>query len=183
MHEPVKPCSRCKMVKPLSAFPKSKQNKSGCGSRCNACMREIQAAYKATPEGASARKEATRKYRQSEKGQAYLRAYRQSEHGRAVIQAWDRSDKGRAVERERGRRRRASDNAQTKARFAAYAALHDAIDRGDLPRCDTLLCSHCSQPAQVYHHYLGYSKVHQLHVEPLCTACHYAVHHPRQGER
>lgn len=184
MSEPMKACSRCRKIKPLSEFPRNKIAKSGRGSRCNFCMSEILAAYKATPKGLSARKEAARKYRESEKGKAYYQAYRQSDHGRATRQAYDHSEKGREIERQMGTRKRARMRATSdgQLRLKAREVVNDAVIRGDIPKPDILLCAHCGSQAREYHHYLGYSQKHWLDVEPLCSKCHYAIHHAITSE-
>ena len=59
----------------------------------------------------------------------------------------------------------------------ARRILHAMINKGNMPRADTLLCRRCGKQAILYHHYLGYAPEHAIYVVPLCQHCHTFVHH------
>ena len=64
-------------------------------------------------------------------------------------------------------------------RQQARRSIRSAIQRGDRPHPDALPCTDCGhvwQPGRPHHqydHYLGYSPVHHLDVQAVCTRCHY----------
>lgn len=178
MNEPVKPCSRCKQIKPLAQFPADKRASSGRASRCNACMSEILAAYKATPEGAAARKRAQHKYQASPEGQEKRREYQQTPKSKEQRRRYAHTEKGHQVmleSRERNRQK-AKQTREGKLRIQAEAAVGHAVEAGRLPSATTLLCSGCGNPAEHYHHYLDYEPANWLAVVPLCRSCHTNVH-------
>lgn len=57
-------------------------------------------------------------------------------------------------------------------RRRAGSAVHYAVRSGKLPRATTLRCVYCGDPAQQYHHHLGYALEHRLDVVPVCAKCH-----------
>ena len=176
----MKRCTRCEQFKSLEAFPKAKRARDGRASRCNACMSEILAAYKATPEGAAARRKAQKAYRNSPDGQSKRAAYARSEKARSQRRAYAHTDKGKIVMRKsREKYRRAlRETRQGQLRLQAGMAVRHAIDRGEIPPVTTLPCKHCGQPAVHYHHDLGYERQYWLHVDPVCQTCHVRVHQP-----
>lgn len=60
-----KPCPRCNERKPFSEFPKNKRMFHGIGSYCKPCTNAMQTERRATPEGAQAHRNASKKWRQS----------------------------------------------------------------------------------------------------------------------
>ena len=54
----------------------------------------------------------------------------------------------------------------------ARSAISVAVRMGKMPPAKNLACR-CGQPAQEYHHHLGYAKEHWLDVLPLCATCHH----------
>lgn len=58
-----KRCSTCKLVKPLTAFEKSKRNASGRGSRCLKCNGDRRAAWALTGAGRESKKRRDEAYR------------------------------------------------------------------------------------------------------------------------
>ena len=65
--------------------------------------------------------------------------------------------------------------------FLARLAVNDAVQRGIIPRPDTLNCVDCDNPAKQYDHYLGYSDEHRMDVRPLCVPCHAKYPRPKVG--
>lgn len=61
----MKPCPRCNARKPLSDFPKNKRMFHGIGSYCKPCTNEMQQLRRATPEGAQAHRDASKRWRES----------------------------------------------------------------------------------------------------------------------
>lgn len=68
---------------------------------------------------------------------------------------------------------------QKKLMQEAHHAVARAVGVGRLPHISTLLCTRCTKPARLYHHYAGYSVLHQLSVIAVCSACHKHLHAPR----
>lgn len=61
--EGFKVCPKCEIEKPFTDYPKNKRTKHGIGSRCSACtIAEVQA-YRDTPAGGAAHREASKKWR------------------------------------------------------------------------------------------------------------------------
>lgn len=172
----MKPCIICHQIKDLSEFGKKRQAKDGHESRCKACMREIQRTYRASPAGRAACLEATRKYRSSERGRKTRKAHSATPEQRAARHAYNHTEKGKQVHDESRRRRRQTELGKLKGR--AEKAVRRAIERGDLPPVKTLSCSVCGEIATAYHHDLGYAEKNWLHVAPVCTTCHMAIHYP-----
>ena len=176
----MKRCTRCEQFKALDKFPHDKRAKDGRASRCNACMSEILAAYRATTGGEKARHKAQKKYQSSPDGQAKRAAYARSEKARSQRRAYAHTDKGKIVMRKsREKYRRAiRETRHGQLRIKAGMAVRHAIDRGEIPLVSTLPCKHCGQPAVHYHHDLGYERRYWLHVDPVCQACHVRIHRP-----
>src|SRR5262245_35019526 len=63
-------------------------------------------------------------------------------------------------------------NQRDRARWAAAAAIHQAIKAAKIPKAAALKCRCCSGQAAEYHHHNGYSEAHWLDVIPLCVTCH-----------
>ncbi len=59
----------------------------------------------------------------------------------------------------------------TRAAILARRQVNHAIQAGELPRPDTLLCAQCGKQAREYHHHLGYAPEHWLDVIPVCSSC------------
>jgi len=68
-----KRCTKCKQIKPLSEFYKSRRNPDGLHSWCKSCVNAALKAYWQTQAGKEVNRRAGRKYGQTEKGR---RAYR-----------------------------------------------------------------------------------------------------------
>ena len=189
MSTPVKQCTHCHEVKPLDDFSPKKCSKDGRASRCKVCNAAALRAYRATPQGKKAQYASHQRYYATEHGRAITEAYRQSPEYRLQRQtpeykakraAWLATDAGKkAVKLAQARyheKKRQTREGRLKA--AAVNAVNGAVRSGLLPRVTELLCASCGQPAEQYHHYLGYEQAFHLSVVPLCKNCHFAVHHP-----
>ena len=176
----MKRCTRCEQFKSLEVFPRDKRARDGRASRCNACMSEVLAAYRATPEGAEARRKAQEKYQASPSGRAKRAAYARSEKARAQRRTYAHTDKGEVVMRKSREkyRRKIRKTAQGRLQIQAGMAVCHATERGEIPPVSSLPCEKCGQPAEHYHHDLGYAKPYWLHIVPLCRHCHHVIHHP-----
>lgn len=176
----MKRCTRCERLKPLGGFPRAKRAKDGRGSRCNACMSEILAAYRAGPEGRQARKETQQRYQESPKGRAKRSAYARTDKARAQRRAYAQTAKGKEVMKQSRakymKRLLATHEGQLKAQ-ARMAVCH-AVEAGKIPPVSSLSCEGCGQPAEHYHHDLGYKRSYWFHIVPLCHICHHRIHYP-----
>jgi len=174
----MKPCTRCKAVKDLAEFPRDKRAKDEHASRCNACMSEVLAAYKATPEGGRARKAAQQRYQNSPSGSAKRAENARSDKSRSQRKHYAQTDKGKEVMRasREKHRRRIRETEQGRLRLQAGMAVRRATERGELPPICSLTCSLCSSYAEHYHHPRGYQPKFWLYVQPLCQSCHTEIH-------
>ncbi len=176
----MKSCTRCKLIWPLEAFPKNKHSKDGRASRCNACMREVRAAYLATETGKLKRHNSQRKYQASDKGQATRAAYARTPKARAQRREYAKTAKGKLshdLSRKKWRAR-IRETREGRLRTQAITAVRDAVRRGDLAAIASCFCKQCEKPAAHYHHDLGYERRYWLHIVPLCIRCHEQIHHP-----
>ena len=174
----MKPCTRCKAVKDLAEFPRDKRAKDGRASRCNACMSEILAAYKATPEGSQARKATQQRYQNSPSGSAKRAEYARSDKSRSQRKHYAQTDKGKEVMRKSREdyRQRMRKTEHGRLQLQAKNAVRHATERGELPPIASLPCACCQSQAEHYHHAHGYAPKFWLHVEPLCRPCHNKLH-------
>ena len=151
-----KPCLKCKQVKPISEFRTRTDTKSLCyRPTCNVCSRIDQRQYNATP--------SRRRYEQSDK----------RKHGKRCAMRRFRKSPGNElyfVMRARQYRR------QYPERERAMSAVNVLVRAGKIPRATTLYCLSCYHPAQVYHHYAGYSPEAWYNVIPMCRSCHKHIH-------
>ena len=155
-----KTCSKCKIPQPISEFYKRKDRPSGYKSECKTCHCD----YKRTPNG----KKAKRKYKRSPKGIAAKQRFRKSGSNKNSQKHYIQSEKGKLyVKRQRQKHR---------INFNARASVNAAVNRGTMPRPDTLPCAYCGNQASEYHHTNGYSKPHYWDVVPTCLKCHNFIH-------
>lgn len=130
-------------------------------------------------------REATKRWRESERGREYHRAYKQREDCRTQSRAYERSERGREVHRAAKARydaspkgseaRRRQDAARRsreadREKLAARKAVNKAIRAGKLTRPETCRCGRPS-PLEAHHH-RGYAREHRLDVVFLCRDCH-----------
>ena len=137
-----KKCSKCKIIKSLSEFYKNNSNKYGYQSWCKSCKNDCQNQYRKTEKGRILRQKQSLRYYTSEKGKNKYRKY------------------SRIYRIQYPEKRKAMD------------AVKYAIRIGKLPRPDYLKCHYCQEPAQEYHHHLGYAPEHWLDVVSVCILCH-----------
>ena len=116
-----KTCAKCKQIKPLSEFHKSKVTKDGLVRECKDCKRERMSQYAKTEKGRFIRKRATTKYQRTEKGKKACNKYLQTKKGRA-------------------KQKRSGKQYRTKypERIIANRTVNHAIRAGKLPRPNTL---------------------------------------------
>lgn len=57
----------------------------------------------------------------------------------------------------------------------AQQSVKKAIEHHKLPHPTTLACAYCGQPADQYHHHMGYAREHWRDVVPICAKCHGAT--------
>lgn len=150
-----KRCSKCKEIKSISEFHKSKREYDGLQGWCKLCFKS----YQQSPKG----KEIQRKFRQSPAAKVIRKRYRQSE-------------KGKVNRRINTRKHAISFPERIKAQYT----VNNAIKVGRLPHADTLQCYYCPAKAQLYHHHLGYEKEHWLDVVPVCRKCHKLCHNLKE---
>ena len=176
----MKRCTRCAQLKSLEDFPRDKRAKDGRASRCNACMSEVLAAYKATPEGREARLASQRKYQASQEGHMARTVYARTDKSRAQRRAYAHTETGKKVMRKSRADyvKRLRMTREGRLKLQAGMAVRHAIERGEIPPVYSLSCKTCGIQAEHYHHYLGYSRPHWFHIMPLCHGCHHQVHHP-----
>jgi len=174
----MKPCTKCKQIKPLSDFPRDKRAKDGRTSQCNACKNTQIADYQATPAGQKARRETQRKYRESERGQTKRKAYGGSKVAKEQRRRYAQTDNGKIVMRKAREKYRRKILATKEGRLKRQSimAVGHAVESGRMPPASSIICS-CGKPAEHYHHDLGYAKPYWLHVQPVCKKCHTAIHH------
>jgi hypothetical protein len=150
-----KTCKRFGQLLPLSEFNKSTRSSDGHSSICRECAKEKLRNYRNSPEGKEVKARYQREFRKTEKG-------RQIDH--RGQQKYRQTQKAREADVKRRKR----DKDKMKARYV----VNRAVQKGNMPRPDTLQCHHCASPAKEYHHYLGYATEHHLDVVPACKQCH-----------
>ncbi len=149
MSEPIKTkqCSKCKEIKPVSEFRKSKARKDGYHNPCRNCISVWHKTYHQTENRKRRHREYMREYRKTEKDRIYQKQYRQSKKGREAHERYCLAN-------------------QDKRRAKITVSI--AVKAGKLAQINTLKCS-CGKQAAHYHH-PDYSK--PLDVTPICHACH-----------
>ena len=68
-----------------------------------------------------------------------------------------------------------------KLRRKAYWRISQAVKHGKIPRASTLKCMECEQPADFYHHYLGYARINWMKVKPVCEHCCLRIREEKAG--
>lgn len=148
---PSKKCSKCGESKDLEMFCKKSKSRDGLNTQCRQCTGKTGKAYRIRPGAKKPRK-------------------RQRS-------AWDIKNQSRynRMYPEARARARAKWLEENPGALKAQRAVSNAVRDKRLSRVSTLTCHHCGQPAQEYHHHLGYAPEHALDVIPLCRACHKKV--------
>lgn len=153
---PQKRCAKCGNEYPATTeyFYVDRKTSDGLVSPCKNCRRISAAEYRQNnPEKISAIKKAS--------------VAKKPEKYKASKQAWAKANANKITQYAHEARLRYPNKA--KARRVVTHAVRD----GKLPPVNTLLCVHCGNSANEYHH-PDYSK--PLDVIPLCVSCHKKVH-------
>jgi hypothetical protein len=61
-------------------------------------------------------------------------------------------------------------------RRKAHKEVNNAVRAGKLSRPSNYHCRYCWNPAQQYHHHLGYTPENWFNVIPVCRICHTNLH-------
>jgi hypothetical protein len=136
----------------IENFNKSPRSKDGKDWWCKDCKKEWQ-----RQRDKDAERERNRRYKVSPEGIAARKRYEQSDRNKELT---------------RLRQQKARNDPEKALRILARNKLNKAIRAGKIPHISTQQCKTCSQPANQYHHYLGYEPEHWYDVEPLCYTCH-----------
>ncbi len=162
-----KQCTKCRKVRPISEFSKSKRNRNGLQSHCKECNK---AWWKAN---VNKKREYGRKYRREnpEKALESTRKYYQ-ENASSIKQQSKRYRQENAAKISVKAKRYWQDHPK---RSKANYAVNKAVSSKDIPPIASLNCAHCPSPAQDYHH-PSYAKEDRLKVIPLCRSCHKREH-------
>ena len=163
-----KTCSICKVKKPISKVHKQSRSKNGYRGKCKECRKS----NAKTPENKAKAQNRNQKYRKTENGRTirsnYQVEYRENGPGRDIQRRYDQSEQGK----ERSRINSRVYRARWPEKSAAHAAVSSLVHQGKIPRARDLRCHKCEEPADSYHHHLGYEKEHRLDIIPLCYSCH-----------
>lgn len=171
-----KTCYKCKQVKSLEEFYKDRTKPDGLEARCKACA----ALYRKSP----ARKLTLARYGKTEKNKICQKRYNhtpkgaeakrrcyESEHGKAYRNEYRKTEAYKKAKRIAQRRYNQNHRLENCTRIC----VNDKVERGKLPRPDTLICT-CGNQAQEYHHPNGYDKAHRYDIIALCMPCHKFLH-------
>lgn len=158
-----KHCSKCREIKSLGEFHKSKTYKDGHRCWCKTCEKEHAQSYQKTTQGKKAHRRACQKYHESEKGRMVSKEYRRR---------YRKTEKGRQIRIHSAMKYRQHNPLHRKAHLAVLSAIRSH----KLPKIHTRQCVFCPQQAEEYHHHLGYAPEHWLDVIPVCIPCHNAIH-------
>ncbi len=148
-----KRCPKCKEIKPISEFWKSKQKGFQCYCKLCAVL-------------------SVKKYQKTNKSKTYQKRYFQSKKGRAFQKQYRQSKKGKITNLKAAKKYIACHPEQIKPK----SAVNQAVIADKIPRPDTLQCHYGAHPAEVYHHHKGYAPEHWLDVVPICRKCHKFIH-------
>jgi len=152
-----KACTKCGDIKPLDRFSFDKRTRDGRQSWCRECVRASIAAYRATPRGRKACREASHRHEAKPSTKKRRQAYRRSPKAKAAAADY--------VARNRDKR-------------AAKNAVNSAVARGDMPPAKDCACADrddsCFGPVE-YHHD-SYLESDWLVVRPLCRSHHQRWH-------
>ncbi len=154
-----KRCTKCKTMKNISNFGKSKQAKDGYFPICKECRRVYDAEYRKRPGIKESRQKNNakhaHKYRDKYKNKYQYDRRKYQGTINAGMKEWHKQNPGA---------------------YAAHDAVYSAIRNGDLKPITECKCQQCDKPAKHYHHTLGYAPEHRLDVVPLCVTCHRKEH-------
>ena len=73
-----KMCTKCNIEKPLTEFYKNRTRPDRCSDWCKLCTSNAARVYHKSPQGKAVQKKAGKRFKQSEKGKAYLKRYQQT---------------------------------------------------------------------------------------------------------
>jgi hypothetical protein len=162
-----KRCTKCKVIKSLFEFHKSRREKDGHQTYCKSCQKEYLKNYQQTDKAKEAFRLYTRRYSQTKKGKRQRKQYRQSIIGEAIHKNYRESDRGKIKHLATINRY----NIRHPERVNARIIVSKAIKKGVLPPVYSLRCA-CGKPAKHYHH-PSYKPEYWLDVIPICLNCHF----------
>lgn len=135
-------CSKCKQIKQLPKFYKSKNRKYGYGYVCKVCE------------------------------QVRIKKYQQTKHGKDMcnkgVRKYNKTTKGKANKKQSNITYRN----RYPNRIKANRTINHAIRADKLTQPTLLKCNYCSEKAKEYHHHLGYNPVHWFDIIAICIPCH-----------
>ncbi len=150
----MKPCIKCKTMKPIDDFYRHEQMADGHINKCKDCVREYMILRRTGP--------------MRERILAYDRERGARPHRKEGVRRYSRTDRGRTLQRAAGRRWVSVNPEKRRAHYTVSNAIRD----GRMRRAP---CEVCGAKAQAHHH--DYSK--PLEVRWLCAA-HHAEEHKKQ---
>lgn len=143
-----KVCTKCKRTLPRSEFHRAVLTRDGLRGHCKDCRR------------------------------IWIRDWKRKKRAEGDLE-WlkkEHRDERKWASGPAGEKYRTANKDKLKAQERARSAVRRAVRDGKMPRIETLKCKTCGGQAAEYHHHLGYTKKHRLHVQPFCRTCHKAAH-------
>lgn len=102
-----------------------------------------------------------------------LRKYHENrDEMKRKMRAWSQTPQGKASQLKRKKRY----IEKYPERWEAFKFLRYCISKGAIPPVNSLICKHCGEQAEEYHHYAGYEPSNWLKIIPLCISCHKIEH-------
>lgn len=173
----MKKCRECQEVKPFDKFSRDKYKPDGLTGNCKECQkkaaRHYRETHKETPEQRAHRLARAKQYRATpermRQTRIVVRAYRQRPD--VKVQRREYFERTYQIPEVRERIRSQAKAREQTDKGRAKRAVNNAILRGRFPRIATRQCADCGGQAQQYHHE-SYKPEHWLDVIPLCIRCH-----------
>ncbi len=169
-----KRCSKCEIIKPVEDFGFQKEKPDGHKYLCKICEKENAKKYRQEKRNEILAYQ--KEYRQTHKKNIFehMREYRQKHRKEITDHAreYRQTEKGKEVANRIYKKQRE----KYPEKFKARKAVNHAVEYGELPRIDTMICSVCNErQAEHYHHHCGYEEKYWLVVIPVCAVCHKIV--------
>jgi hypothetical protein len=146
-------CTRCRIQKPSSEFPKNLYHASGFSSWCKPCHRKH-----VITKGKDARKKASRKYALK------MRKYPSL------------GPRSKASQASHDYRQKYKADPSNRLKILARLAVNNAVIAGKLLK--PKICPLCGLEKRITGHHWSYLRNHWLDVKWVCYGCHEAIHHP-----
>lgn len=162
MHQ--KRCNGCEKLRSLDEFYRAPRNRDGHQSMCKECQNASSRQWAKDHPEEHARIGRETYHRNPDKARARNKRFRENNSGYQKQWVKTNPEKRRAYVQ--------TNLLRYPEKNRAHVAVRMAVDRGDLPRANTLKCVRCGRPAQDYHHHKGYDQEHWLDVIPTCKRCH-----------